>query len=308
MMRNASARSLAVGFALIGSGLACALPGSSPAPAEIVLEPTIRPTLSEAALATLAGPAAQPQPTTRPQATAPAPPASGPGQIVLHQPFAIVIAYSGPETGTGSALFTPMQQAAQKAIEDHGPVHGYGVNLVAFNDDCTEEGGAAVAQQIVADERVVAVLGPACSKAVQGALPVLENANVVMLSGAATIPGLSAFGPSVFHRSLLDDDVAHALGYPSQIYIEDFPGVQSWLGAFAAWGGQLLETGLNHFAPYQYDATDILLQALDQTAALQSDGSLVIDREVLRATVRGTSNYPGVTGTITFEADGDRVP
>jgi len=305
-MNGRSSRPVVLPLLIVLAGaLACGLPAQEAAPPEVILEPTIRPTLSNAALATLA-PAGQP--------TAPLPPATaasagaGPGQIVLHQPFAIVIAYSGPETGTGSALFTPLQQAAQKAIEDHGPVHGFGVNLVSFNDNCTEAGGEAVAQQIAVDERIVAVLGPACSKAVQGALPVLENANVVMLSSAATNPGLSAYGPSVFHRSLLDDDAAHALGYPSQIYIEDLPGVQAWLGAFAAWGGQLLETGLNHFAPYQYDATGILLRALEQNAVLQSDGSLVIDREALRQAVRGTSNYPGVTGVITFEADGDRAP
>ena len=305
-MNSRSTRRLLLPLLVVLAGaLACGLPAQEVAPQEIIIEPTVRPTLSDAALATLAPEA---QSTAPPLPTAAIAAGPGPGQIILRQPFAIVLAYSGPESGAGSALFTPLQQAAQKAIEDHGPVHGFGVNLVSFDDNCTEAGGAAVAQQIAADERVVAVLGPACSKAVQGALPVLENANVVMLSGAATIPGLSDYGPSVFHRSLLDDDVAHALGYPSQIYIEDFPGVQAWLGAFAAWGGQLLETGLNHFAPYQYDATGILLRALDQTAALQSDGTLVIDRQALREAVRGTSNYPGVTGAITFEADGDRAP
>ncbi len=305
MMRNVTARSLVLGLALIGSGLACAFPGSSVAPPEIILEPTVRPTLADAALATLAGPAVQAQPTPPAQATAPV---SGPGQIVLRQPFAIVIAYSGPETGNGSALFTPLQQAAQKAIEDHGPLHGFGVNLVSFDDNCTESNGATVARQIVADQNLVAVLGPACSKAAQGALPILEDSNVVMISASATVPGLSSYGPGVFHRSLLDDTQAQALGYPSQIYIEDLPAVQSWLSSFAAWGGMLLETGLNHFAPYQYDAAGILLQALDQTAQLQADGSLVIDREALRAAVRNTSGYPGVTGPITFEPDGDRKP
>jgi ABC-type branched-subunit amino acid transport system substrate-binding protein len=295
---------------LMGAGLACALPGSSASPPEIIVEPTIRPTLAAAALATLSAPASLAQPTAPVQAqpTAPAA-AAGPGQLVLRQPFAIVIAYSGPQTGNGSVLFTPLQQAAQKAIEDHGPVHGFGVNLVSFDDSCTEAGGAAAAQQIVADERLVAVLGPACTKAAQGALPVLENANVVMISGAATVPGLSSNGPGVFHRTLLDDDaVTLEAGQMSQIYITQLPAVQSWFTEFEAWGGQLLEEGFNHFSPYQYDATGILLRALDQTAALQADGSLVIDREALRAAVRSTSGYPGITGPITFETDGDRTP
>lgn len=287
-------------LAMVGAILACSLPGGQPAPTvEVILEPTILPTQTEFTAPTLA-------PTAEPAATA-IPTASG-GQIVLNQPFAILIAYVGPQTGTGSALFVPLQQAAQKALEDHGLVHDYGVNLRSFHDFCTEDGGAAAAEQIVADERIVAVIGPVCSESATGALPILEANNVVMISGSARQPGLSVYGPTVFHRSLLDDDQAHALGYPSQIYIEDLPSVQAWLADFEAWGGLLLETGSNHFSPYQYDAMGVLLRALDLSSQALNDGSLVIDRDALRVAVRGTTNYPGVTGYITFEADGDRSP
>jgi ABC-type branched-subunit amino acid transport system substrate-binding protein len=282
---------------LMAALLACSLPGAQPA-AEIILEPTVRPVSTSL------------PPTPPVQSTLPTAPTTAPitGQVVLHQPFAIIVAYAGPQTGAGSALFMPLQQAGQKAIEDHGPVHGFGVNLVAFNDSCTEGGGQAAAQQIVADEHIIAVVGPVCSNSAIGALPALQAANVVMISGSATMPGLSAYGPGVFHRTLLDDDQVDTLGYPSQIYIEDFPAVQSWLADFAAWGGGLLETGLNHFSPYQYDAMGVLLRALDLSSQALNDGSLLIDREALRAAIRSTSNYPGVTGLITFETDGDRAP
>ena len=285
--------------AVMGGLLACSIPGLQPT-SEVIIQPTI--VLTQV-------PAVQPtapptQPVSPPASTA----AVSAGQVVLHQPFAVIVAYVGPQTGTGSALFTPLQQAGQKAIEDHGPVHGFGVNLIAFNDFCTEAGGQAAAQQIVADEHIVAVLGPVCSKAVIGALPALQAANVVMISGSATIPGLSVYGPSVFHRTLLDDDQVVALGYPSQIYIEDLPAVQTWLADFAAWGGGLLETGLNHFSPYQYDAMGVLLRALDQSSQALNDGSLLIDREALRAAVRSTTDYSGVTGYITFDSQGNRVP
>ncbi|MBF8255825.1 MAG: Peripla BP 6 protein [Anaerolineales bacterium] len=285
--------------AVMGGLLACSLPQLQPT-SEVIFEPTI--VLTQV-------PAVQPtapptQPVSPPASTA----AVAAGQVVLHQPFAIIVAYVGPQTGTGSALFTPLQQAGQKAIEDHGPVHGFGVNLIAFNDFCTEAGGEAAAQQIAADEHIVAVLGPVCSNGAIGALPVLQTANIVMISGSATIPDLSVYGPSVFHRTLLDDDQVDTLGYPSQIYIEDLPAVQTWLADFEAWGGGLLETGLNHFSPYQYDATGVLLRALDLSSQALNDGSLLIDREALRAAVRSTTNYPGVTGYITFEANGDRAP
>jgi hypothetical protein len=60
MNRSSSIRILPALVLLLASMLACATPGSSAAPQEIVLEPTVRPTLAEAALATLAAPAAAP--------------------------------------------------------------------------------------------------------------------------------------------------------------------------------------------------------------------------------------------------------
>jgi hypothetical protein len=45
---------------LVGASLACGLPASSGPPPEIVIEPTVRPTLAEAALATLAAPTVAP--------------------------------------------------------------------------------------------------------------------------------------------------------------------------------------------------------------------------------------------------------
>jgi beta-xylosidase len=57
---SSSIRILPALVVLLASILACATPGSSAAPQEIVLEPTVRPTLAEAALATLAAPASAP--------------------------------------------------------------------------------------------------------------------------------------------------------------------------------------------------------------------------------------------------------
>jgi ABC-type branched-subunit amino acid transport system substrate-binding protein len=287
---------------LVTAGVACSLPFGQQSPPGIIIEPTVRPTTGVEA-----GTQAPPPPTDAP---APATATGSAGdQLVLRQPFAIVLAYSGPQTGPTSALFTPLQQASQMAIDDFGPIYGFGVNLVAFDDGCSESGGQAVAQQIAADERIVAVLGPACSGAVRGAGPILEAANIVMISGAATDPGLGPqAAPRVFHRTLLDDAAIQALGHPSQIYIMDSPRVLSWYDQFVAWGGMLLEEGLNHYSAYQYDAATILLRAIGEASVWSADGSLTIDREALRQGVRGMTDFPGVTGEITFEADGDRAP
>jgi ABC-type branched-subunit amino acid transport system substrate-binding protein len=229
-------------------------------------------------------------------------------QVVVRPPSGILVAYVGPQTGGPSALFSPLQQAARMAIQDHGPVRGFEVVLVSFDDACTEAGGEAAAQKIVADERIVAVVGPVCSRSASSALPILDSKTVVMISGSATLPGLSARGPRVFHRTVLDDDQVQALGYPSQIYIEDLPAVQGWFDDFVDWGGELPGDDLKHLVPYQYDAMRVLLSALDLSAQANDDGSLVVNRQALRAAVDATSRFPGVTGLITFERDGDRDP
>ncbi|OGT28460.1 MAG: hypothetical protein A2Z17_07380 [Gammaproteobacteria bacterium RBG_16_66_13] len=228
-------------------------------------------------------------------------------EVVVRPPSGILVAYVGPQTGGVSSLFAPLQQAARMAIEDHGPVRGFEVVLVSFDDGCSEEGGKTAAQKVIADERIVAVVGPACSRSASSALPVLDSKMVVMISGSATAPGLAPGGPRVFHRTVLDDNQVRALGYPSQIYVEDLPAVQGWFDDFVAWGGELPGSDLRHLVPHQYDAMRVLLNALDLSA--HADGaSLVINRQALRDAVHATSRFPGVTGPITFEPDGDRSP
>ena len=69
-LASSSIRLLPVLGVMLAAGLACGLPASSGPPEEIVLEPTIRPTLSDAALATLA-PTAQPTAPLQPSAASP---------------------------------------------------------------------------------------------------------------------------------------------------------------------------------------------------------------------------------------------
>ena len=61
------------------------------------------------------------------------------------------------------------------------------------------------------------------------------------------------------------------------------------------------------FADLYFDATNVLLAALRETAR-SSHGRLVIDRSGLAAAVRHTRRFPGVTCTITMDpATGFRI-
>jgi ABC-type transport system substrate-binding protein/ABC-type branched-subunit amino acid transport system substrate-binding protein len=58
------------------------------------------------------------------------------------------------------------------------------------------------------------------------------------------------------------------------------------------------------FHAYAYDAAMVLLDAIERTAKEQ-DGKLVIDRQALASAIRETKDLEGLTGKLTFDANGD---
>ncbi len=59
------------------------------------------------------------------------------------------------------------------------------------------------------------------------------------------------------------------------------------------------------FHAHAYDATMLILKAIDQVAVPQDDGSLLIPRKALADAVRNTKNYQGLSGTISCDDKGD---
>jgi branched-chain amino acid transport system substrate-binding protein len=66
--------------------------------------------------------------------------------------------------------------------------------------------------------------------------------------------------------------------------------------------------GTSAFTAQQADATTILLNAIADVAEEQADGSLVIEPTELRDSVRTLGLQNGLSGSFTFDANGDRVP
>jgi branched-chain amino acid transport system substrate-binding protein len=62
---------------------------------------------------------------------------------------------------------------------------------------------------------------------------------------------------------------------------------------------------LSVFHAHAYDATNVLVDAIESVAIQNDDGSLSIPRQALRDAVFATSGYPGLTGTITCTELGD---
>ncbi|MCA9934993.1 MAG: branched-chain amino acid ABC transporter substrate-binding protein [Ardenticatenaceae bacterium] len=62
---------------------------------------------------------------------------------------------------------------------------------------------------------------------------------------------------------------------------------------------------LSVFHAHAFDATTILLNAIEEVAQQGDDGTLLIGRQALRDAVFATSGYQGVTGSLTCDANGD---
>ncbi len=161
-----------------------------------------------AAAAPEATTAAAPEATTAaaPEATAeqaPAEPAPDPregalgdgslGVVEVEEGDAIQIRSLQSITGDTASFGLPIHRAAVLAVEDYGQVRGFDVDLGTSLDDlCSNDGGQAAAQIIVADEDVIGVLGTSCSGAAVAAAPLITDAGQVLISGGNTSPALTS--------------------------------------------------------------------------------------------------------------------
>lgn len=105
-------------------------------------------------------------------------------------------------SGDVAPLGTDQVRGVELAIADYGDIAGHSVSLGTVEDDgCSAEGGQAGAQAIIAQltdagdgkfTGPLAVIGTTCSGAGRGALPLLSEAGLVLISGSNTSPSLTS--------------------------------------------------------------------------------------------------------------------
>ena len=92
-----------------------------------------------------------------------------------------------------SALGVAVQRGVELAVRDFHRVHGHEIETGAPLDSrCLREGGEDAAREVVADTRVLGIVGTACSGAAVGASPVVSGAGLVMISPSNTSPALTS--------------------------------------------------------------------------------------------------------------------
>ena len=165
-------------------------------------------------------------------------------------------------SGVWTSLGVPNYRVALLAMEDYGPIQGFSVNLgEALDSLCTSEGGAAAATRVAADPQTAAVLGTTCSSAAAGAMPVLSEAGLSMVSssnasstltsnlegaaGSDHYRGYYRISHNDLHRGLavaefatgeLRADTA-AVVHEGNLYSQDM--TEAFAGAFTGLGGEV---------------------------------------------------------------------
>jgi branched-chain amino acid transport system substrate-binding protein len=127
------------------------------------------------------------------------------GCAVFESGQTVKIGMGAPMTGDNAAFGQDISQAAEIAVSDAGQFQGFSFELVAEDDQGAPEGGAAVANKLVADPQVVAVAGHIFSGATKAAMPIYEAAGIPMMSPSATNPTLTTTGSKVFNRCVFTD-------------------------------------------------------------------------------------------------------
>lgn len=117
----------------------------------------------------------------------------------------IKIGMGAPMTGDNAAFGKDISQGAMLAVSDAGKFQGFAFELDAQDDGGNAEGGASVANKLVADPQVVAIAGHIFSGATKAAIPIYEAAHIPMMSPSATNPPLTTTGSKVFNRDVFTD-------------------------------------------------------------------------------------------------------
>ncbi len=86
-----------------------------------------------------------------------------------------------------------LRYSIELASRDFGSIHGHEIELGESIDAmCSPEGGRTSAERVIADQRVLGVVGTLCSGSAVAVSPLLSAAGLVMVSPSNTSPSLTS--------------------------------------------------------------------------------------------------------------------
>ena len=107
---------------------------------------------------------------------------------------------------TGQARRPPFQNGAELAVHQYNLAHpDCPVGYVVFDSQGDPEIALRLAETIVDDPQILAVVGPGFSGETKAAMPIFEEAGLPVITASATNPTLSEQGWTTFHRVVGND-------------------------------------------------------------------------------------------------------
>ncbi|WP_249997903.1 branched-chain amino acid ABC transporter substrate-binding protein [Actinoplanes sp. M2I2] len=129
------------------------------------------------------------------------------------------LAYFGALTGSAANLGVNIEQGFELAIEQYNKTKGSTCIEVAKFDSQGEASVApGVARSLVADKKILGIVGPPFSGESEAADPIFEAAGIPTITPSATRVSLASKGWKTFHRAVANDD---AQGPAAAAYIKD---------------------------------------------------------------------------------------
>jgi serine/threonine protein kinase/ABC-type branched-subunit amino acid transport system substrate-binding protein len=223
------------------------------------------------------------------------------GLVVIPSGENILLGSVADQSGDVQDFGRDQTDSVKLAISEYGPIAGFSFEMLGVDSGCNSEGGKTAANSTLNHKTLVAIVGTTCSTALSEAMWIWNNAHIVFISPSASMDALSYPGLETFHRVIFTDAVNPSGESSADPNAEAFQLFQTEFET--AFGRECCQP----YAAEAYDAAMILMHAIEAVAGIDGDGSLVIPLQALAQTVRDTVGYPGITGDITFDSQGNRI-
>ena len=179
-------------------------------------------------------------------------------QVVVPRGHPVQVAFVG-SSGDFPDYTTSFANAIHMAVALHPAIRGFRVQINPYSSPCFSgpdptAANATVASAVVANPQTTAVIGQFCSAPISGALPVYEQAGLVVVSGSASRAGLAVYAPTVFDRTIVADPDSTSW-YTT---VKSLPSDLAWQAAYTAEFGS---TPLD-FADLYFDSARLVLDRL----------------------------------------------
>lgn len=118
----------------------------------------------------------------------------------------ITLALVGPQTGDNAEFGKSMKTAAQIAIDEwneKGGVIGRQIKLVDYDDANSSEQAASIAEKIVGDKSISAVMGHFSSGVAMTAAEVYQEAGIALVNGSAAHMDYAKIGDCIYRNNAI---------------------------------------------------------------------------------------------------------